>query len=56
MFSVDMANLLTPLNNRGLSFSRNADGTVTVNGNVFHTASELENYLIEIPRTDIAGA
>jgi hypothetical protein len=51
-FNVDVTRLKKPLENRGLSFVKNKDGTVTVGGNVFDRESDLEKYLESIPRKD----
>jgi hypothetical protein len=56
MFNVDMTQLKQPLKNRGMGYTRNADGTVTVDGKIFDRASDLERYLMAIPRKDIPGA
>lgn len=53
MFYVNMARLLQALSNRGLTYSRNTDGTVTINGEIFDREGDVEIYLELIPRTDI---
>ena len=53
MFNVDISRLKTPAANRGISITKNDDGTASVNGLTFDRARDLEDYLITIPRTDI---
>lgn len=56
MFNVDMSKLKKPLKNRGMDYQKNADGTVTVDEKVFDRESDLEIYLMDIPRKDIPEA
>ncbi len=53
MFDVDMSNLKKPLINRGLTYDKNDDGTVTINGVNFDRTRDIEDYLESIPRKDI---
>ena len=52
-FNVDMSGLKQPLNNRGLHYSRNEDGTVTINGKKFDRSRDIEGYLEKMPRKDM---
>lgn len=45
-------NLAKPCANRGISLIDNGNGTVTINGMVFDTMHEVEDYLEQIPRKD----
>lgn len=53
MFNVNMSQLVQPLKNRNMTYIKNSDGTVTVDGKVFDREIDLENYLMTIPRKDI---
>lgn len=53
MFNVRMDRLKQPLANRGMTFNKNDDGTVTIDGKVFDLESEVEVYLEGIPRKDL---
>tara|TARA_R110002153_G_C13332612_1_gene498566 strand:- start:5625 stop:5993 length:369 start_codon:yes stop_codon:yes gene_type:complete len=53
MFYVDVTKLKQALKNRGLKYQRNGDGTVTVDGKVFDRSSDLDLYLMSIPREDL---
>lgn len=52
MFNVDMTRLKRPLRDRRLSFIKNNDGTVTIDGKLFDRESDVENYLMQIKRKD----
>jgi hypothetical protein len=48
-----MERLKVPLRNRGLNYTREANGSVTVNGNNFSRESDVEDYLATIRRKDL---
>ena len=48
-----MTRLIQPMKNRGINHVKNDDGTVTINGHTFDRESDVEEYLISIPRNDI---
>jgi hypothetical protein len=51
-FNVDFTRLKKALDSRGFGFTRNKDGTVSVDGNVFRIESDLLNYIEIILRKD----
>lgn len=48
----DIFNLIQPCKNRGLSFVKESDGSVTINGVNFLRMSDAERYLEGVQRND----
>ena len=49
----EIARLRQPCKNRNIELIDNEDGTITINNSKFGLNSDAENYLIDLPRTDI---
>jgi hypothetical protein len=49
----EIARLRQPCKNRNISLIDNEDGTITINNSKFGLNSDAENYLMDLPRTDI---
>lgn len=45
--------LVSPCKNRNATLLNNNDGTVLINGNMFGTMNQCEEYLIDIGRVDL---
>jgi hypothetical protein len=49
----EIARLRQPCKNRNILLIDNEDGTITINNSKFGLNSDAENYLMDLPRTDI---
>jgi hypothetical protein len=49
----EIARLRQPCKNRNVDLIDNEDGTITINNSKFGLNSDAENYLMDLPRTDI---